>query len=191
MRSLPRARVWSRSESYDPTNCMPWWFSGSVVPSSLRPHALQPASSSAHGKNTGVGTEHLSGLQFPSLEYFPIQGSTLCLLLDRQIVYHWATWEVQRSQNQNKTLIEYLLETRYWGRREVHYELNRIYRLESGRVAHKCSQITVSKGKRWSTHKVFIPGKEAFYWLRLPEEVSREKLLGLSPDGQARFKNGQ
>ena len=135
-------------------------------------------------QNIGVGCHFLlQGI-------FPIQGSNLCLLLDRQILYRWATWEVQHSQNQNKTLIEHLLETRYWGRREVHSEMNRIYKLESDRVAHKCSQIIVNKGKRWTTpfrYKVFVPGKEAFYWLRLPEEVSQEKLLGLGPDGQARF----
>ena len=40
------------------------------------------------GKNTGVGCHFL--LQ----RFFPTQGLNLCLLLHRQVLYHWAIWEV-------------------------------------------------------------------------------------------------
>ena len=43
------------------------------------------------GKNTGVGCHSL----FQGI--FPTQGSNLCLLLGRQILYHWATWETPES----------------------------------------------------------------------------------------------
>ena len=44
------------------------------------------------GKNTGVGCHFL--LQ----RIFPAQGSNLCFLHYRWILYHWATWEAQCSQ---------------------------------------------------------------------------------------------
>ena len=43
------------------------------------------------GKCTGVGCHSL----FQGI--FPTQGSNLCLLLGRQILYHWATWETPES----------------------------------------------------------------------------------------------
>ena len=38
--------------------------------------------------------EYWSGLHFPLHENFPDQGSNPCLMLGRQILYHWATREV-------------------------------------------------------------------------------------------------
>ena len=37
-------------------------------------------------------------LPFPSQGIFPTQGSSLCLQLSRQILYHWATWEAHVSE---------------------------------------------------------------------------------------------
>ena len=37
--------------------------------------------------------DYWSGLPFPSPGDLPTQGSNPCLLLGRQILYHWATWE--------------------------------------------------------------------------------------------------
>ena len=44
------------------------------------------------GKNTGVGCP------FPLQGIFPTQGSTLHLLLCRQVLYLWATWEIWGTQ---------------------------------------------------------------------------------------------
>ena len=46
--------------------------------------------------------EYWSGLPFPSPGdlLFPTQGSNLCLLLDRQILYQGITWEAQWNTDQ-------------------------------------------------------------------------------------------
>ena len=69
-----------------------WWFSHSVVFDSFAtPMDCSPPGSSVQG----ISQARLkwSGLPFPSpREIFPTQGSNPCLLLGRQILYHWATW---------------------------------------------------------------------------------------------------
>ena len=55
--------------------------------------------------------DYWSGLPFPSPRDFPTQGSNPCLLLGRQILYHWATWEalnvliVLLSNNRNQVVL--------------------------------------------------------------------------------------
>ena len=41
--------------------------------------------------------EYWSGWPLPSQGVLPTQGSSPCLLLGRQILYHWATWEASPS----------------------------------------------------------------------------------------------
>ena len=70
--------------------------SHTVMSDSLRPHGLQPASLlcpwDSPGKNTGVGCYFL--LQGRSS--WP-RGQTWVSCIGRWILYHWATWEVQRD----------------------------------------------------------------------------------------------
>ena len=71
-----------------------WKWSRSVVSDSATPwtpRLLCPWDSP--GKNTGVGYHFLlQGI-------FLTQGLNLYLLLVRQILYHWATWEAQRYES--------------------------------------------------------------------------------------------
>ena len=67
----------------------------SVMSHSLRPHELQPALLlcpwNFPAKNPGMGGHALlQGI-------FPTQESSPHLLLGRQILYHWATWEAQKK----------------------------------------------------------------------------------------------
>ena len=67
----------------------------SVESSSLQPRGLYPTRLLCPwdflGKNTGVGCHFLlQGI-------FPTQGSDLCLLLGRRVLYHCATWETNLS----------------------------------------------------------------------------------------------
>ena len=68
-----------------------WKWSRSVLSDSYRLHGLQPTRLlrpwDFPGKNTGVGC------QFPLQGILLSQGWNLCLLIGRQILYHWATRE--------------------------------------------------------------------------------------------------
>ena len=61
------------------------------------PTDCSPPASSVRGDSPGKSTE----VGCPSLlqEIFPTQGSNPGLLLDRQIPYHWVTWEATWNAN--------------------------------------------------------------------------------------------